>query len=58
MSDLVTRCPVLLCQIAAAIAGMRWATRMATPSNVRPPWGFEVELALEGVVDRLDQLAY
>jgi hypothetical protein len=29
---------VLLCQMAAVSARMRWATRMATPSNDRPPW--------------------
>ena len=35
----MTGAPVLLlCQIAAAMARMRWATRMATPSKVRPPW--------------------
>jgi len=27
----------MLCQIPAVIAGTRWATRTATPSNVRPP---------------------
>jgi hypothetical protein len=28
----------LLCQIAVAIAEMRWAMRMVTPSKDRPPW--------------------
>jgi hypothetical protein len=45
------RAPVLLLWMAAAMARMRWAMRMATPSKVRPPLGFQVELAFEGVVE-------
>src|ERR1700678_397293 len=43
--------------MAAAVARMRWATRIATPWKVRPAVGFQVEPAFEGVVDRFDQLA-
>jgi hypothetical protein len=37
-----------LCQMVAARASSRWAMQVETPSVVRPPWRFQVELALEG----------
>jgi len=42
--------------MAAAIARMRWATRMGHSLEGPPAVGFEVELAFEGV-GRLDHLA-
>lgn len=45
-----------LCQMPAAIASRRWATRVNTPWGGAGAVGFEAELALEGVVDRLDPL--
>jgi len=53
----VTGCPVArLCQMAAVRARMRWPTRAVTPSMLAAVQ-FQVELAFEGVVDRLDELA-
>jgi hypothetical protein len=48
---------VSLCQMAAVRARRRCRTRAQTPGLVRPPWAFEIELGLEGLVDRLDDLA-
>ncbi len=40
-----------LCQIAAVMARSRCSTRDGDPGNGAPAVGFEVQLALEGVVD-------
>jgi hypothetical protein len=42
-----------LCQIAAVRASTRCQMRTMTPAGAWPPWVSEVELAFEGVVDRL-----
>jgi hypothetical protein len=57
MSDrLLVRPVAQLCQIAAAMASRRCATRVNTPCGGAAAVGFEVELTFEGLVDRLDPL--
>jgi len=46
-----------LSQMAAVRASSRWAIRALTRARVRPAVLLQVELALEGVVDRLDERA-
>ena len=47
-----------LCQIAVVIAGMCWVTRTVAPFETAAAVLFQARLALEGVVDRLDQLPH
>ena len=46
-----------LCQMAAVRVRIRWAMRGADAGGGAPAVQFQVQLALEGAVDRFDELA-